>query len=119
MTVPARKEDKREVKATAFKMDPFQSEKGRVMIENQRDSRRQRHIAALQDCEKFVESFYESFLERKRELKEKVTTFLEASDKEIEKIMATLTDDNMLDNEIGFVNGAWDKVQQHRTARKE
>jgi hypothetical protein len=36
-------------------MEMVSSEKGKVMIEKQRDSRRQRHIVALNECEKFVE----------------------------------------------------------------
>lgn len=32
--------------------------------------------------------------------------------------MASLTDENLVSNEITFVNGVWDKVQQHRSSRK-
>jgi len=32
--------------------------------------------------------------------------------------MASLTDENLVGNEITFVNGVWDKVQQHRASRK-
>ena len=31
--------------------------------------------------------------------------------------MGGLTDELLLDNEIAYVNGIWDKVSQHRSAR--
>lgn len=34
-----------------------------------------------------------------------------ASDAEINEVVSTLTDANLLANEITFVNGVWDKVQ--------
>lgn len=92
----------------------FCSEKGKVMIENQRDSRRQRHIEALKECEKFVEQFYDNFSERKNEIRERVKVFFSGSDVEIGRIMAGLTDELLLANEIGYVNGTWEKVSQHR-----
>jgi hypothetical protein len=33
-----------------------------------------------------------------------------ASDAEISDLMASLTDENLLANEITYVNGVWDKV---------
>ena len=38
-----------------FNMEMVCSEKGKNMIELQRDNRRQRHIEALKEAEKFVE----------------------------------------------------------------
>jgi hypothetical protein len=90
------------------------------MIENQRDSRRQRHIEALKECERFVEQFYENFSERKAEIKERVKLFFAGSDSEITRIMAGLSDELLLANEITYVNGIWEKVGTvHRSARKE
>ena len=40
-----------------------------------------------------------------------------ASDIEIEEIMSGLTDQDLLDNEIAYVNSIWDKVSTHRNAR--
>ena len=91
-------------------MQMFCSEKGKVMIENQRDSRRQRHIEALKECEKFVEQFYDTFSERKNEIKDRVKIFFAGSDEEIESIMAGLSDELLLANEIPYVNGIWEKV---------
>jgi len=34
-----------------------------------------------------------------------------ASDAEVNQLMASLTDENLLANEITFVNGVWEKVQ--------
>ena len=89
------------------------------MLENQRDSRRQRHIEALKESEKFVEQFYDNFSERKNEIKERVKVFFAGSDVEIDKIMTGLTDELLLANEIAYVNSIWEKVNQHRQARKE
>ena len=97
----------------------IQSEKGRQMIEDQRDSRRQRHIEALKDCEKFVEQFFENFSERKNEIKERIKIFFAGSDIEITRIMAGLSDELLLANEITYVNGIWEKVSHHRQARRE
>jgi len=41
-----------------------------------------------------------------------------ASDAEIQQLIMSLTDANLVSNEITFVNGIWDKIQQHRTSRK-
>lgn len=113
------KQNKQEIKGTGFNMTMFQSEKGQVMIEAQRDSRRQRHLDALKECEKFVEQFYDSFNERKTEIRERVKIFFAGSDVEIGNIMGGLTDELLLANEIQYVNGIWEKVSQHRSARKE
>ena len=40
-----------------------------------------------------------------------------ASDQEVDEIMSGLTDKDLLDNEIAYVNSIWDKVSQHRNAR--
>ena len=84
------------------------------MLEDQRDSRRQRHIEALKNCEKFVDQFYESFSERKAEVKERIKIFFAGSDVEISRIMSGLTDELLLANEIQYVNGIWEKVSHHR-----
>ena len=89
--------------------------KGAEMIEAQRDSRRQRHIACLKECEKFVEQFYDNFAEKKNEIKEKIRIFLEKSDIEIDHYMEGLSDDLLLKNEIGYVNGVWEKVNNQRS----
>ena len=66
-----------------------------------------------------MEQFYESFSERKQEMKERVKIFLAGSDSEIDKVMGKLTDELLLANEIAYVNGVWEKVASHRQARKE
>jgi hypothetical protein len=45
------------------------------------------------------------------EAREKSRVFTMASDAEVNQLMASLTDENLLANEITFVNGVWDKVQ--------
>ena len=107
-----------EIKGTGFQMTMVSSEPGRVMLEEQRDSRRQRHIAALKESQKFIDQFFDSFTERKFEAREKSRVFVMASDAEVNRMMDSLTDENLLANEITFVNGVWDKVQQYRQARK-
>ena len=68
----ASKHNKAEIKGTGFQMKMVTSLKGAKMIENQRDSRRQRHIACLNECEKFVDQFYDNFLEKKNDIKDKI-----------------------------------------------
>ena len=109
--------NKAEIKGTGFKMTMVSSEKGRTMIEAQRDSRRQRHIAAVNESHKFIDQFYDNFCERKNEIKERSRIFVAASDQEIGDIMGGLTDELLLENEIAYVNAIWDKVSQHRSAR--
>jgi hypothetical protein len=57
-----------------------------------------------------VEQFYENFAERKAEIKERVKLFFAGSDSEVARIMAGLSDDLLLANEIVYVNGIWEKV---------
>jgi hypothetical protein len=40
------------------------------------------------------------------------------SDAEIMDLMAGLSNDKLLANEITYVNGIWEKVAAHRAARK-
>jgi len=89
------------------------------MLERQRDSRRQRHIEALKECERYVEQFSDTFAERKAEIRERVRLFFAGSDIEIDRIMGGLTDELLLANEITYVNGVWEKVSHHRQARKD
>ena len=88
------------------------------MIEAQRDSRRQRHITCLKECEKFVDQFYDNFLEKKNEIKDKINMFIETSNGDIDTLMEGLSDDLLLANEIGYVNGIWEKVDGQRQQRK-
>jgi len=76
-------------------------------------------LEALKECEKFVEQFFDSFAEKKQEIKVRIRQTLEQSDAEIEEIMRGLTDELLLANEIVYVNGIWEKVGQHRQQRKE
>lgn len=111
--------DKSTVKGVGFNLQPFSSEKGKKMIDAQRDSRRQRHLQSYRECEKFLEQFYDNFMEKKSEIKEKVNMFLSASDEDVQHIMAELTDEALLAHEIDFVNAAWEKVTVHHNARKD
>ena len=106
--------NKAEIKSKGFNMTMVSSEKGKDMIERQKDSRRQRHIEALQEAEKFVDQFYDNFMERKNEIRARVKIFFSGSDSEIASIMGGLTDELLLANEIAYVNGIWEKVGQHR-----
>lgn len=115
----ASQQNKAEIKGTGFQMTMVCSDKGKEMLEKQRDSRRQRHIEALKECTKFVDQFYDNFSERRNETKESIKIFLSGSDVEIDEIMAGLTDELLLANEISYVNSIWDKVTQHRNARKQ
>jgi hypothetical protein len=113
------KDNKQVVKGTNFQREMVISEKGKTMIEAQRDSRRQRHLAALKEAEKFVEQFYDSFAQKKAEVRESVKIFLAGSDVEISEIMKGINDEDLLANEIPYVNGIWEKVNRHRQARKD
>lgn len=114
----ASKVNKAEIKGQGFLMNMVTSEKGKNMIESQRDNRRQRHISALNESHKFIDQFYDNFCERKNEIKEKSRIFVTASDSDIAQVMGGLTDELLVANEISYVNGIWDRVSQHRNARK-
>lgn len=112
-------QNKAEIKGTGFQMTMVSSDKGKTMLENQRDSRRQRHIEALKECTKFVDQFYDNFSERRNETKEGIKIFLAGSDIEIDEIVEGLSEELLLTNEISYVNNIWDRVTQHRNARKQ
>ena len=115
----ASKANKAEIKGTGFQMKMVESLKGAEMIEAQRDSRRQRHIACLKECEKFTEQFYDNFSERKRDIKAAIKAFLERSDKDCVVLMEALADEYLLSNEIGYVNGVWEKLNGQRKLRNQ
>jgi hypothetical protein len=104
--------NKAEIKGTGYQLKMVSSLKGAEMIEAQRDSRRQRHIVCLKESEKFVDQFYDNFNEKKQDIKEKIKVHLERSDIIIEEVMSGLTDELLLANEIGYVNGVWEKVNE-------
>ena len=72
--------NKAEIKGTGFNREIVQSEKGKVMLEKQRDSRRQRHISALKESTKFVDQFYDNFSEKKNGVRNHSAKFIEKSD---------------------------------------
>lgn len=113
----ASKANKAEIKGTGFQMKMVTSLKGAEMIEAQRDGRRQRHIACLKECEKFVEQFYDNFCEKKNDIKNHIRTFLERSDADIELLIDGLADEHLAANEVGYVNGIWEKCNQQRAQR--
>lgn len=113
------RDDKGVVKGVGFNLQPFNSEKGKKMIDIQKDSRRQRHLHSVKECEKFLEQFYENFKEKSVVIEEKVKMFLSASDEEVKEILDSLTDEALLANEIDFVNAAWEKINVHFSARNE
>jgi len=115
----ASKVNKAEIKGTGFQMKMVSSLPGATMIEAQRDSRRQRHIACLKECEKFVDQFYDNFSEKKNEIKERIQVFRERSNVEVDHLMEGLSDDLLLANEIGYVNGVWEKVNGQRSQRNQ
>ena len=100
--------NKAEIKGTGFNMEIVQSAPGKAMIEKQRDSRRQRHILALKESTKFIDQFYDNFSERRDDIKNRADSFITNSDIKIEEIMSQLTDENLLANEIAWVNGIWE-----------
>ena len=57
--------------------------------------------------------------QKKQEIKDKIRTFLERSDIEIDSLMAGLSDELLLANEIGYVNGVWEKVNIQRNSRND
>lgn len=61
-----------------------------------------------------MEQFYDNFTEKKNEIKNRIRTFLEQSDVVVEEQMSGLTDELLLANEIAYVNGVWEKVNQQR-----
>ena len=73
-----------DIKGTGNQMSMICSKKGQDMIEAQRDSRRQRHIAALKDSQKFIDQFYDDFCERKNEIRERSRIFISASNSEVD-----------------------------------
>lgn len=64
----------------------------------------------MKDCEKFVDQFYDNFSEKKNEIKERIKNFIERSDQDVAVQMAGLSDELLLENEISYVNGVWEKV---------
>lgn len=114
----ASKANKAEIKGTGFQMKMVTSLKGAEMIEAQRDGRRLRHIACLKECEKFVEQFYDNFCEKKNDIKNNIRTSLDRSDADIEILIAGLADEHLAANEVGYVNGIWEKCNHQRANRQ-
>ena len=67
-------------------------------------------MQALKESEKFIEQFYDNFCERKNEIRERSRVYTMASDAEIQVLIDSLTDENLVSNEITFPNGVWDKI---------
>ena len=80
----ASKVNKADIKGQGFQMTMVSSDKGKTMIEAQRDSRRQRHIEAIKESHKFIDQFYDNFSERKKEIRERSKVFVTASDFDID-----------------------------------
>jgi hypothetical protein len=110
--------NKAELKAQGHQGAVVMSHLGKAMIENQMDSRRQRHINRMKESTKFIDQFYDNFNDRCSDIKQRSRDFILKSDESIENVMACLTDENLLANEIAYVNGIWEKVNKQREMRK-
>ena len=91
---------------------------GKTMLDKQRDSRRQRHINRMKESTKFIDQFYDNFADRKNDIKQRSSDYIQKSDEQVDEFMACLTDELLLANEIAYVNGIWEKVRQTRDMRK-
>jgi len=109
--------NKADLKAQGHLGEVVMSLKGKTMIENQRDSRRQRHINRMKESTKFIDQFYDNFNERNKDIKMRSEEFITKSNESIENVMAGLTDELLLANEIAYVNAVWEKVNRQREMR--
>jgi len=109
--------NKADLKAQGHLGEVVMSLNGKTMIENQRDIRRQRHINRMKESTKFIDQFYDNFNERNKDIKMRSEEFITKSNESIENVMAGLTDELLLANEIAYVNAVWEKVNRQREMR--
>ena len=62
----------------------------------------------MKESTKTIEQFYDTFVERRNEIRERSKIYVQSSDKEIQEILSGLSDELLLENNKEYVMEIWE-----------
>lgn len=108
-----------EVVALSNYQKPPVREQTRELIAKQKESRRDRHIKATKEFEKWVERLTKNIDEAYKDIRQDVIGFFEESDHAINAYYESLTDDKLLSREIEFIDDLKNIIHDHKSRRDD
>ncbi|KAM3127171.1 hypothetical protein pb186bvf_020726 [Paramecium bursaria] len=106
-----------EVASLPKRLKPEFREQTRVLVETQKESRRDRHIKLQNEFERWVNRLTKNIDEAYKDIKRDIFEFFENSDKEINNYYDSLTDEALLKREIDFMDILKKTVSEHKQKR--
>ncbi|CAK83011.1 unnamed protein product (macronuclear) [Paramecium tetraurelia] len=97
---------------------PIFREETKLLIERQKDNRREKHLKFCDEFEKWVNRLNKNLEEAYKDIKRDITDFFSESDQQITNYYQTLTDEALLKREIEFVESIHSTVNAHREKRE-
>ncbi|CAD8079070.1 unnamed protein product [Paramecium primaurelia] len=97
---------------------PVYREQTKLLIERQKDTRREKHLKFCDEFEKWVNRLNKNLEEAYKDIKRDITDFFSESDQQITNYYQTLTDEALLKREIEFVESIHSTVNAHREKRE-
>lgn len=107
-----------EVKSLSYLAQVTFNQKTQKMIRNQKDSRRQRQLRALDVFEETIKEFNGKLNMKSDAVKNQIISFFDESQEEIMKYFESLTDEVLLVREIDFVKELMDIIANHKQHRE-
>eukprot|EP01022_Parablepharisma_sp_SALTPOND_P020323 TRINITY_DN366_c0_g1_i1.p2 TRINITY_DN366_c0_g1~~TRINITY_DN366_c0_g1_i1.p2 ORF type:complete len:1259 (+),score=293.33 TRINITY_DN366_c0_g1_i1:32345-36121(+) len=95
------------------------STRAKEMFDKMKETRRAKHIEALNEYESWIETFGESMKERYEDRKSQSNSLRDTTGAEVERTLADMTDQTLLASDLEYVTYAWDHVAEIRKERKQ
>ena len=107
------------VRALANFVIPEKNNKLEHLISKQFEDRRTRHLNLIKKFEVWQEKLNENITNCEKQVVKRWTNFVEASEKEVNRVIDTLNDEELLKASIEVVQAAFDNLQNHVNRRRE
>ena len=98
---------------------PEKNHKLEHLISKQFEDRRWRHLSLIKKYEVWQEKLYENIANNQKLVIKRWESFVAASEKEVNRVIDSLNDDELLKSEIDVVHAAFENIQNHARRRKE
>lgn len=108
-----------EVKSLTSQPKPQSNARTQEMIAKQKESRRQRHIAAVNEFENVIETLLRTTDSNCEGIKQEINSFFEQSGKTINQYLDSLTDGELLTRELDFIKDLNETIRSHKEKRAE
>lgn len=108
-----------DVKSLISQPKPQSNPRTQEMIAKQKESRRQRHIAFVNEFEKVIETLQRTTDGNCEGIKQEINNFFEQSGQTINKYLDSLTDGELLTRELDFIQDLNETIREHKEKRSD